>query len=59
VLDGRTGALAAPGDAAALAGAIRRTLALPPRVVEPAIRAVIAERTWERYADILLEASHA
>jgi glycosyltransferase involved in cell wall biosynthesis len=59
VLDGRTGALAAPGDTGALAVAIRRALALPRSVLEPAIRALLAERTWERYADLVLGASHA
>jgi glycosyltransferase involved in cell wall biosynthesis len=59
VLDGRTGALAAPGDASALAGAIRRALALRRPDLESAIRAVLAERTWKRYTDLVLEASHA
>jgi glycosyltransferase involved in cell wall biosynthesis len=58
VVDRRTGALADPGDAGALADAIRRALALPRSVAEPAIRAVLAERTWERYADLVMDASH-
>jgi glycosyltransferase involved in cell wall biosynthesis len=59
VLDGRTGALAAPRDATALADAIVRALALPRPGLEAAIRAVLAERTWQRYTDLVLEASHA
>jgi glycosyltransferase involved in cell wall biosynthesis len=59
VLEGRTGAIADVQDTGALADAIRRAMALPRNVAEPAIRALLAERTWERYADLLLGASHA
>jgi hypothetical protein len=59
VLDGRTGSLAAPRDSAALAHAIARALALPRAGLEFAIRAVLAERTWKRYTDLVMEASHA
>jgi glycosyltransferase involved in cell wall biosynthesis len=59
VIDGSTGALAVAGDEGALADAIRRALALRRSVLEPALRAVLAERSWERYAALVVGASHA
>jgi glycosyltransferase involved in cell wall biosynthesis len=59
VAEAVTGALAAPRDPASLAAAIERVLARPPGFFTPGIAAVLAERTWSRYAGIVLAAAES
>jgi glycosyltransferase involved in cell wall biosynthesis len=57
VAEGVTGALAAPRDPAALAAAIRRVLERPSGAFAPGVAAVLEQRTWPRYAGLVLAAA--
>jgi len=57
VSHGETGLLAPPGDAGALAGAIREALAAPPASFDAGIRRVVAARGWEDYSRLVLRAA--
>ncbi len=57
VRDGETGALAPPRDPHALAAAISRALGAPPGAYDDGLRRVLEERSWERYAALVLDAA--
>ena len=57
VEDGVTGALAAPRDAGSLAAALRRALRAPSGAFDEGIRRVIEQRTFARYAGLVLAAA--
>jgi glycosyltransferase involved in cell wall biosynthesis len=57
VLDGVSGVLAPRRDPAALAAALRRALAAPDGFFDDGIRRVVAARTWNSYARLVLAAA--
>ena len=59
VVDGDTGYLVPPGDPLALAAGIRRALDAPADRFDDGIRRVAAARSWDRYAELVLDAASA
>ena len=59
VVDGDTGYLVPPGDPLALAAGIRRALDAPADRFDDGIRRVVAARSWDRYAELVLDAASA
>ncbi len=57
VVHGDTGYLVPPGDPLALAAGIRRALDAPADRFDDGIRRVVAARSWDRYAELVLDAA--